>query len=408
MLVNELNTTDLTADPARASAIGGLLNLLIAAGDVPDGQLDAFDSAVYEQSLAHFRHASHEAEREEWLRTLYHIVGSEELFYNVIDDEEYERLESLREAIVAKWDDEVSTLIGEEEENPWASLSLGDRLQRLQWFYHTDIMALTHGDDRLAVCLFDKAERCFHQCREELFSALRTSCSTFLFPLYYQVLCLACPGKRNIDYVAYYKQFFNIFACTDFADDTARWQAEEIATHYRLSAMHRADRSVQPRLAVLDEMASAAYRFKCYQWWMGLDPDDEHTTRDYREQMSVCCKANKRIDAWLDAKRDNGVAIPPEKEAEALLTRLASANLLTVDGEFYDRVIDRSYELLPLLSDDTRLKTYLMAHLAWYCDDTQLMQQVKATVAQWDKNGLSTDDRFVLAILHEYLSAEAA
>jgi hypothetical protein len=167
--------------------------------------------------------------------------------------------------------------------------------------------------------------------------------------------------------------------------------------------MHRADRYLLPRLAIIDSRACEAYREQCYQWWAGIDAP---TTQDFAEQQHIMDKANEAIAHWFDAKRLYNIPIPVEKEAEALLTRLASANSAMREYGFYERYITRSYTLLPLLPASS-LKTRLMAHLAWYCNDAALMRQVRAAfsndnITPDDRFVLSPDDRFVLSLLREF------
>ena len=432
-LLRRLNLAE--CPPALLSAVGGLLAVVR-----PDsGPLAEEVRELSSQVVATPSNKAEETEEEQWLRALYHLVGDEDYqFVSIFDDEEYELLAAKRERCRARWDAAVATILTEPswtseqatdgDEPLWSSLPLAERLHRLYWLYsHTDINVLSRGDDDLARRLYRRAQLCFDRCRTELLNNssffilhssfnrplhyslnLKDSSFFILHSSFYRVLCSIYPGRRNPAHAALYRQFSDALMTIGLPDDaTLQWQLREIEAHYHLAPMHRADRCFLPGLAVIDGVACEAYRFKCYQWWSGLDPDDERTTLDYGEQTAVCLKANAAISAWLRAKRSFGIAIPPEREAEALLTRLASANIVAADGDFSDLILSRSYALLPYLPDG-KLRTTLAAHLAWYTDDRRLLRQVAAAVARWDVTHPTPDDRFVLDILREFHSSEAA
>ena len=445
-LLRRLNLAE--CPPALLSAVGGLLAVVRPDSGPLAEEVRELSSQVIATVLARFRETpssapsgeAEETEEEQWLRALYHLVDDEDYqFVSIFDDEEYELLASKRERCRARWDAAVATILTESswtseqatdgDEPLWSSLPLAERLHRLYWLYsHTDINVLSRGDDDLARRLYRRAQLCFARCRTELLNNssffilhssfnrplhyslnLKDSSFFILHSSFYRVLCSIYPGRRNPAHAALYRQFSDALMTIGSPDDdsTALWQLREIEAHYHCSAMHRADRCILPGLAVIDSAACEAYRLKCYQWWSGLDPDDERTTLDYGEQTAVCLKANAAISAWLRAKRSFGVAIPVEREAEALLTRLASANIVAADGDFSDLILSRSYALLPYLPDG-KLRTTLAAHLAWYTDDRPLLRQVAAAVAHWDVTHPTPDDRFVLDILREFHSSEAA
>ena len=410
-VLEELRCTDLAASPAKASAIGGFIRLLSLQDNSGEDQLKHLSSKVCNEVTAHLSKAADEVQEEQWLRTLYHLIDDEDYqFCDVLDDAEFEHLYAKREKYRDRWNAEVSTILTEDAAHPWSTLPLQERLHRLQWFYSSDVNLVSKGDDSVAQASFAKARRCFEQCREELFSpdpslspaAAGFSLFTLHFALYYAVLCLIYPGKHNMAHIAYYKQFFNALSDCPPTTEEALWQEREVRLHYRQAPMHRADRYVMPEVAIIDDQCCKAYRMKCYQYWAGLDPDGYGTNDDFAEQQTVMNRANHLIRSWLKTKRANNIAIPVEKETVALLTCLASANNTFFDADFEDAVLHRAYELLPQLPLGS-LRTSLSAHLGWYDDYQELMQQVKADVSYWPAavDYTNPDELFVRAFVHE-------
>lgn len=387
--------------PTTLSAVGGLLNVLIPLYDTDDGQLQKLSDEVYFAATRRFREAAGEAEEEQWLRTLYHLVDDEDCqFADVDDDEEYDLLEAKRSRVCDRWNASVATALTAGDAPLWASFPLAERLHRLCWLYgHTDVCDLSKGDDEQVRRLLTASRQCLDRCRDELMND--SSLFALHLSLYYTALCSICPGKRNLAHLPYYKELFQTLVVLGSPNDEAfTWQAREIEAHYHLAPMHRADRYVLPGLAVIDPDACRFHRLKAYMLWALLDPDDDNTLQDEREQQEVMARANGLVTAYLRAKRDHHVSIPMSTEAEALITRLASANNTACGSDFDDLIVSRAYALLPLLPDG-RQKTVLAALLGWYADDSQLLAQAETAVATWPQaiDYTAPDELFVRSII---------
>jgi len=396
-LITAMSHTDMTATPQRAIALSGILRTAHYLGHPDRQQLEQLEARLYNGLISCFRKAKTYAEQSAWLEALYDNVGCDNLFYNIFDDNEYEQLEAKQTAVNTRWHDELSAFAADIDGSHWASLPIEERLRLLRLFCHADINTLSHGDDSIADALFNKISRCFGQCSSELLSTEATIPSIAHLSSYYHVLCLIYPGKRNPAHTARYKQFFNTFGYLEPEGEEDLWQTRWIDLHYKCSPMHRADRCILPRLAIIDEEACRAYRQKCYLWWADLDPDDDHSIQDKHEQDEVMNRANSLIQAWLKAKRDNHLPIPPKKEATALLTRLCSAGMTVSDDDFFDTIIQPAYALLPRLPQ-SHLKTHLAVQLALYTDDRQLLAEAEAAITTWP--ALTQEDQNLQEYLH--------
>ena len=393
-LIDEIRHTNMTATPTRAMAMSGILRTAHNLG-YPDRQrLEQLEVQLYDDLISRFQRAETHEAQSAWLEALYDNVGCDNLFYNIFDDDEYELLEAKQAAVNARWHDELSAFAAD---NHWASLPLEERLRRLRLFFQADINTLSHGDDTLADSLFDKAARCFDQCSSELLGS-GSSFSAAHLSSYYHVLTRIYPGKRNPAHTARYKRFFNLYGSLEPQSEEDLWQTRWVNLHYQYAPMHRADRYIQPRLAIIDDEACQAYRQKCFLWWADLDPDDDHSIQDKHEQDEVMNQVNSLIQSWLKAKRDGNIPIPPEKEATALLTRLCSAGMTVSEGDFFDTIIQPAYALLPRLPQ-SHLKTHLSVQLALYTDDSHLLEEAQSTLSTWDEATLTPEDHN----LQEYL-----
>lgn len=107
LLMERIRMVDLSsADALTLRSIGGLLLMLLYShSDAP-----SLLSSVHEIALARFKESSTIESRSVWLSVLLHISGYDRdvLFCDVLDDDEFELLESLQEDVERWWQENPS------------------------------------------------------------------------------------------------------------------------------------------------------------------------------------------------------------------------------------------------------------------------------------------------------------
>lgn len=399
-IVRQIQEADFTtATPTQLQAMGGLLRAFD--GFVPD--TNALLSAWIHAVEVRFSHAATLEEQSRWLEVLLHVTSEEHLFAGIFDETEYCTLQEQKERVLKHWRVDTETWANETSLS-WAKRPLAERLHQLWIFYQQDIHLFDGGDDSRTFALMELAAGRFEQCRKELFLSPDDLC-TFLS--YYHVLCLARPNYRNPNHQCYYKQYFRCFDALlgDVAPNSEQeWQAREVAWHDRLQSEHHYDLSLLSGLSVIDSVACASFRCQCYQWMLNLDPEDDGSIQELYDHQYFAREGIKRIRAWLNAKERASISIPPEAEAEALLTLCCAKKILFASPDLDRWMEERLDALLPQLPP-SKLKAHLLTHLGLDTEDESYFSEVDTLLNNETAAPLSEEDHYLLQ-LYQPVEAE--
>ena len=392
--VRESNLKNLT--PAKASAIGGLLQLLCIADDEARKLL----YVVREQAVERFRSAGTPAEASEWLLTLLHVChgDSENLFIDVIDDDEYRMLAAKQSEVEQCWMSEIAPLT-DGTAHPFEDLPLLERLRRLLIFYMHDINALGGGDDEQAFTLLSSASRVFEKCREELFSSFRGDVESYI--LYYHVLSIMRPDHKCLDDVRHYRQYFHYF--DDYFHGTGKdtelaWTEREIRFHHLLALEPHFDTTALAGLWLATPESLKAFRRQLYLWCLELDPYEGSDIQERSARLCFFGKGLSRLASWLHAKQSAGIAVPLVRQADVLRT-IVLASLVDIIPSDLSVLLDESVWTVVKELQPSKQRTHLLALAADLYGERNLLAQAKAEIRAWQLPELSEEDKF----LQEYL-----
>ena len=336
------------------------------------------------------------------------IYGILRAFDNWVEDGD-DLMQELLQCHPEIWEDKHTIEGHEQADTLWTTLSLKERLLRLQAFYKTNIHELSGGDDQRAHQLLATAERVFEQCRQEVFGTCDSHMEEFL--LYFHVLCLARPGYRHPDHVRLYLDYnrlFNALPVETYDEDSDLvWQYREVL--WRRNMLHEQffDRALLPRLTFADKGACEAFRLQCYKWMLFLDPEDDSSIQMERQNMVFAAESVRRVYEWLDSKYANHIDLQPEEEANALLTICCGIRYSFYANQYWAEVVGKAYDLLDHLPA-SKLKTYLLTYVTLDDDDPEITEPIHSEINSWDKSGLTQEDKYLIEFIPPLKSSTGA
>ena len=215
-LMRRIGDTDfLTADAVTLRSVGGLLVALVRRHPAAPRLL----SSACEVAVLRFRESAAFEEQSLWLRVLLHLHGGdgENLFADVLDDDEFLFLESRREAVERRWHSAAVTL---------SSLPLMERMELLSWLCQQDVSTSSES---------------FERCRAEVFGGSHIPLQTVLS--YYHLLRHARPHDASLENARLHREYTTFLGTLvggwGEEESPQWWQHEEVRWLLRLDAVPR-------------------------------------------------------------------------------------------------------------------------------------------------------------------------